>query len=113
MNTGQAIDFAGPCSWFPGSPAEPAPRNDDVPAFFRTLLASLTESQTPNIEYLCIHQHQGVVFNDIFIRIGGPEWTGVRARKVKRALPAMSRRSVRCWAMPIGSSRCMITAWGC
>ena len=33
MNIGQAIDFAGPCFWLPGSRAEPAPRNDDVPAF--------------------------------------------------------------------------------
>jgi hypothetical protein len=38
MNTGQAIDFSGPCSWIPGSRAEPAPRNDDLPAFFRSLL---------------------------------------------------------------------------
>jgi hypothetical protein len=41
MNTGQAIDFIGPCSWFPGSRAEPAPRNDAVPAFFRSLLEAL------------------------------------------------------------------------
>ena len=45
--------------------------------------------------------------------IGGPEWTGDQARGVKRDLRPMSRRSERCWAMPIGSSRCMITAWGC
>ena len=38
-NTGQAIDLSGQGSWIPGSRAEPAPRNDDVPAFFRSLLA--------------------------------------------------------------------------
>ena len=38
MNIGQAVDFTGPCCWFPGSRAEPAPRNDKVPAFFRSLL---------------------------------------------------------------------------
>jgi hypothetical protein len=36
--TGQAIDFSGPCSWFPDSRAEPAPRNDEVPAVFSSLL---------------------------------------------------------------------------
>ena len=35
---------------------------------------SLTESQKLNIEYLCRHQPQGVVFDALFIRIGG---TGV------------------------------------
>src|ERR1700736_3602501 len=38
MNTGKSIDFSGPCSWIPGSRAKPALRNDDVPAFFRSLL---------------------------------------------------------------------------
>src|SRR6516165_12643792 len=38
-NTGQPIDLSGRCSWIPGSRAEPAPRNDDVAAFVRSLLA--------------------------------------------------------------------------
>jgi hypothetical protein len=38
LNTGQAIDFSGLCSWIPGSRAKPAPRNDDLPTLFRTLL---------------------------------------------------------------------------
>jgi hypothetical protein len=29
MNTGQAIDGKGSCSWIPGSRSSPAPRNDD------------------------------------------------------------------------------------
>src|SRR5215469_5193430 len=37
MYTGQAIDFFGSCSWIPGSRAKPAPRNDNVPAFLRTI----------------------------------------------------------------------------
>src|SRR5215813_5619919 len=49
----------------------------------------------------------------IFFRIGGPEWTAVRARGVKRDLRPMSRRSARRWAMPIDRSRCAITAWDC
>ena len=38
MNTGQAIDFFDPCSWIPGSRAKPAPRNDNVSAFYSILL---------------------------------------------------------------------------
>jgi len=37
MNTGQTLDFSGRCSWIPGSQAKPAPRNDHIPEFFRTL----------------------------------------------------------------------------
>ena len=74
---------------------------------------NLTESQKPNIVYLAVHQSQVVVFRPIFIRIGGPEWTGDQAREAKRALRPMSRHSEPCWVMPIGSSRCMTTAWGC
>jgi len=51
MSTDYAIDFADPCSWIPGSRAIPgtarkgrppgdAPRNDDVSAFFRSLMGS-------------------------------------------------------------------------
>jgi hypothetical protein len=75
--------------------------------------SSLTESQKPKIVYFSIHQPQIVVFGPIFIRIGGPEWTGDQARGVKRALRLMSRHSEPCWVMPIGTSRCMTTAWGC
>jgi hypothetical protein len=39
MNTGQTIDFSRLCSWVPGSRAMPAPRNDDVHAFFSSLLS--------------------------------------------------------------------------
>src|SRR6516165_9961618 len=38
MHTDQSIDLSGQCSWLPGSRPEPAPRNDDVPASFRSLL---------------------------------------------------------------------------
>jgi hypothetical protein len=38
MNTAQAFDFSGQCSWIPGSRALPAPRKDRIPTFFRTLL---------------------------------------------------------------------------
>src|SRR6516225_10719406 len=37
MNTGQALDLSGRCSWIPGSQAQPAPRNDRISEFFRTL----------------------------------------------------------------------------
>src|SRR5260370_27084670 len=30
MNTGQSLNLAGRCSWFPGSRAAPAPRNDGM-----------------------------------------------------------------------------------
>ena len=39
MNTSEAVDFSSRCSWIPGSRAKPAPRNDDVEAFFRSLLS--------------------------------------------------------------------------
>src|SRR5216683_3977874 len=75
--------------------------------------SSLTESQNSRSRIYIADDPQDVVFRSIFIRIGGPEWTTDRVRGVKRALRAMSRRLGWCWAMPIDSSRCMITAWGC
>jgi hypothetical protein len=75
--------------------------------------ANLTESQNHYIVYLDSHQWQDVVLERIFIRIGGPEWAGDRAKGVKPDLRPMSRHSVPRWAMPIGSSQCMTTAWGC
>src|ERR1700758_2899613 len=58
MNTGQAIDFSGPCSWIPGSRAKPAPWNDNLSAFFSSLLAKalLTEKfAAPEIAVLAWH----------------------------------------------------------
>jgi hypothetical protein len=40
LNTGQALDLHGQCSWIPGSRTKSAPRNDCTPAFFRTLLVA-------------------------------------------------------------------------
>src|SRR5215469_12170651 len=59
----------------------------------------------------CYTLTPNVVFRPIFIRIGGPEWTGDQASGVKRALRPMSRHSEPCWAMPIGNSRCTTTAF--
>jgi transposase len=76
-------------------------------------VASLTESQN-STSCICVSKRpQDVVFGAIFFRIGGPEWTAGRVRGVKRDLRPMSRRSARCWAMPIDKRRCAITAWGC
>jgi hypothetical protein len=47
MNTGQALDFSSWCSSIPGSRARPAPRNDDIPAFFRTLLDEILRRVAP------------------------------------------------------------------
>jgi hypothetical protein len=38
MDTGQAFDFWNWRAWVPRSRAKPAPRNDQPPAFFSTLL---------------------------------------------------------------------------
>src|SRR5271168_4896285 len=53
MNTSQAIDFSGPCSWIPGSRAQPAPRNDDAPAFFGSPLVRVAPATG--------HEHENFV----------------------------------------------------
>jgi hypothetical protein len=62
MNTDQALDFSSQCYWIPGSQAKTAPRNDHIPAFFRTPLGKEL-SPSPRLQQFSMPNRVAIASN--------------------------------------------------